>query len=225
MQVEIENRLRELELQQRAADRGVEANGVVPLKKLGTYQLERLWEYRCEAAQARAEGQRAGIHVLTEHQVKDAGTRGGELCAAWSSEVNGWKRVKVVLDSGAAESVAPRSMAPHFEVRDSPASKAGVYYTSANGGRLDNLGQQEVPVEFGNGVRAMSTFQIADVSRPLMSVGKVCSLGNRVLFGSNGGVIMNMASGQITPFEFEDGVYVFTLWIPPLSASPFGRPQ
>ena len=147
---------------------------------------------------------------------------GGVLMGAWASDVDGWRKIKVVMDSGAAACVAPRSMAPHFAITDSPEQRAGVYYTSANGAKLDNLGQQELPIAFDNGVRAMTTFQIADVSRPLMSVAKVCEMGNRVLFGSGGGVILNLASGQVTPFEMEDGVYVFTMWIPPLSKTPFG---
>ena len=110
-----------------------------------------------------------------------------------------------------------------FATADSAASRSGVYYTGADSGRIGNLGQQELPIVFDNGLRAVATFQIANVSRPLMSVGKICELGNRVLFGSNGGVILNLHSGQITPFEKEDGVYVFTMWIPPLSEAPFGR--
>ena len=145
------------------------------------------------------------------------------MSAAWASETNGWKRAKVIMDSGAAESVAPTSMAPQFLLTVSPASGAGVFYTAANGVRLDNLGQQEIPVAFSNGIRAIATFQIAEVSRPPMSVAKICELGNRVLFGANGGVIVNLNTGQATQFEKEDGVYVFSMWIPPLVETPFGR--
>ena len=129
------------------------------------------------------------------------------------------------MDSGAAESVCPRSMAPQFRIEDTEASRGGVYYTSANGGRLPNLGEQTIPVALENGVKTMATFQVADVSRPLMSVAKVCELGNRVIFGASGGVIMNLQSGAVTPFHRRDGVYVFTMYIPPLSESPFGRPR
>ena len=127
------------------------------------------------------------------------------------------------MDSGAAESVCPRTMAPQFAIQDSAASKSGVYYTSANGGKIMNLGEQHVPVCLSNGARSICTFQIAEVSRPLMSVSRLCEMGNRVLFGANGGVILNLHSGSATPFHKEDGVYVFEMWIPPLAESPFGR--
>ena len=129
------------------------------------------------------------------------------------------------MDSGAAECVAPKDMAHHYRISDSVASRSGVFYTSADGGRLDNLGQQELPIAFDNRTRAMATFQIANVSRPLMSVARICELGNRVLFGALGGVIVNPESGQVTPFKKEDGVYVFSAWIPSLSESPFGKPR
>jgi hypothetical protein len=147
----------------------------------------------------------------------------GQLLTAWRKETEGWHMIEVVLDSGAADSVCPRDMCPHFSIEDSPASKAGVYYTGANGGKLFNLGQTHVPICLENGARTLATFQVADVSRPLMSVAKVCEMGNRVIFGANGGVILNLASGASTPFQKKDGIYVFNMWVPPLSESPFGR--
>ena len=88
---------------------------------------------------------------------------------------------------------------------------------------MANKGQQHVPIAFGkDGVRAMATFQVADVSHPLMSVGRICEMGNRVLFGNAGGVILNLQSGHATPFVKEDGVYVFEVFIPPLSETHFG---
>ena len=133
------------------------------------------------------------------------------------------------MDSGAAESVCPRSMAPNFQIQDSIASRAGVYYTSADGGRISNVGQTTVPIALENGVRTTAVFQVADVSRPLMSVSKVCEAGNRVLFGKGGGYIMNIETGASTPFYMVDGVYVFSMWIPPLSEPSLGqgfpRPQ
>ena len=88
-----------------------------------------------------------------------------------------------------------------------------------------NLGQQHIPVLLANGSRSILPFQVADVSRPLMSIARLCEMGNRVLFGANGGVILNLQTGDVTPFVKEEGVYTFELWIPPASGAPFGRPQ
>ena len=107
----------------------------------------------------------------------------------------------------------------------SMASRAGVYYTPANGGKIMNLGEQHVPVLLANGTRSILTFQVAEVSRPLMSIVRLCEMGNRVLFGANGGVILNIQTGEVTLFHKEEKVYTFELWIPPVSEAPFGRPQ
>ena len=50
-------------------------------------------------------------------------------------------------------------------------------------------------------------------------------MGNRVVFGANGGYILNLATGAATEFVKKEGIYVFTMWVPPLTESPFGRPR
>ena len=80
---------------------------------------------------------------------------------------------------------------------------------------MPNQGEQHIPVAFENGVNTTAVFQIAEVSRPLVGVGRVCEMGNRVIFGASGGVIVNLATGKETRFERKEGVYIFTIWIPP----------
>ena len=88
-----------------------------------------------------------------------------------------------------------------------------------------NLGQTHVPIALDNGAKTVATFQVAEVSRPLMSVSKVCEMGNRVIFGASGGYILNLATGAATQFVKKDGIYVFGMWVPPLSETGFARPQ
>ena len=75
-------------------------------------------------------------------------------------------------------------------------------------------------MSFENGTCTEALFQVAEVSRPLIGVGRVCEMGNRVIFGSSGGIIKNLSTGAETRFERKDGVYVFTLWIPPPRLAP-----
>ena len=65
-----------------------------------------------------------------------------------------------------------------------------------------------------NGACTYAVFQVADVTRPLLSVARLCELGNRVLFGKNGGVIKNMRTGNETKFTRRDGIYTFVMWVP-----------
>ena len=50
-----------------------------------------------------------------------------------------------------------------------------------------------------------------------MSVARVCEAGNQVMFGVDGGVIRNLATGHDTPLETYDGVYVLYSWVAPVA--------
>ena len=117
-----------------------------------------------------------------------------------------WVSIEVVMDSGAAESVAPSDMAPWVPIKESDGSRAGRKYISASGEVLQNLGEKMVSVYTNEGMPAEATFQVADVTRPLCSIARVCDQGNTVVFTSTGGYIEN-GHGQRTNFERKNNVY------------------
>ena len=69
------------------------------------------------------------------------------------------------------------------------------------------------PEKEGKGIN--TTWQVVDVSRPLMSVHQICEHGNIVVFGEKGGYIMSLEDGSQTHFGVEDNVYVLELYLPP----------
>ena len=76
--------------------------------------------------------------------------------------------IEAVMDSGAAESVAPAVMAPWVPVLESSGWKRGQTYMSACGEKLTNLGQKQLKVWTNEGkLVALATFQCADVTGPL----------------------------------------------------------
>ena len=90
--------------------------------------------------------QKDGLNPLTF----DAGSGVVEPLAinmAWKDETDPeWTRIRTVMDSGAAESVGPPSMAPEVPIRESPGSLAGRAYIAAGGERLPNMGQKVLTV-------------------------------------------------------------------------------
>ena len=139
----------------------------------------------------------------------------------WKGQANGWTCIRTVMDSGAVDSVAPTTMAPGAVVVPSPGSLRGQNYLSASNERIPNLGQQTLEVRTEEGLDANVTFQMADVTRPLNSVGKVCDTGKRVIFGKRGGVIWHLATNQLTKFGREpDGVYELNLLVKDASSAP-----
>ena len=75
------------------------------------------------------------------------------------------------------------------------------------------MGQQMISALTNEYQKANSTFQIADVSRSLTSVGAVCDRGNVVVFGPEGGYILSMEGGSSTKFERNGGKYELELWL------------
>ena len=137
-----------------------------------------------------------------------------------------WVSIEVVMDSGAAESVAPADMAPWVPIQESAGSRAGKKYLSASGEVLKNLGEKKVEVYTNEGMPANATFQVADVTRPLCSIARVCDQGNVVVFTSSGGYIENV-HGTKTHFERSNNVYTlqFHAYDPGSSTSGFMRPS
>ena len=75
------------------------------------------------------------------------------------------------------------------------------------------MGQQTVSALTSDYQRALMTFQVAEVSRPLTSVGEVCDKGNLVVFGPRGGYIMSLTGGSRTRFQRHGGIYELDLWL------------
>ena len=57
------------------------------------------------------------------------------------------------------------------------------------------------------------TFQLADVTKPLASVRKMCGVGNRVVFDEAGSYIECKATGARTPIRKDEGTYVVDVYV------------
>ena len=143
----------------------------------------------------------------------------GELLnLSWRSEPESfmnkrWVKVESVVDSGASAPVAPPQMMPSVKIEPSEGSRRGQRYSSASKHKLKNLGQQQIKACTEAGEETEVLFQIADVAKPLVSVSAICEKGNRVIFGRAGGVVQNLRSGALIPFQRRNGIYVLSLWL------------
>ena len=132
-------------------------------------------------------------------------------------------RVRGVMDSGSADHVSNRDMAPHVPVKPSAGSRAGKHFTTANGEEVKNEREQALNVITEDGGQSSMVFQITDVKRPLCSVSKICDRGNRVIFGRNGGVIHNLHTNKLTPFARTGSIYTLDFWVH--KKAGFARPR
>ena len=97
------------------------------------------------------------------------------------------------------------------------------YAAAAKGGKpLQNEGEKVIPAYTNQGQSVTTTWQVVEVNRPLMSVHQICAHGNVVVFGAEGGYILNLSDGTQTPFGVKDNVYVLDLYLPPTSENAEG---
>ena len=170
-----------------------------------------------------------GAYLLDDAEEEQDKPSGELLNLSWRSDIEDFGgrkfvRVESVVDSGASTPVAPPSMMPGVKVVPSEGSRRGQKWSSASKHKIRNLGEQRLKAVTEEGEETEVLFQIADVSKPLVSVSAICERGNRVIFGRSGGVVQNLTTGNLIPFERRSGIYILSLWLEDDSSSAFHRP-
>ena len=74
-----------------------------------------------------------------------------------------------------------------------------------DGGQIPNLGEKRLNLCDNGGNNVKSVFQIAAVTRPLMSVGRICDEGHEVTFNAVMAVVRDNKSSEICRFERQPG--------------------
>ena len=93
---------------------------------LGVVEEAKLIRERCKAERlALEQGQKtAGLKVLNHDKPINAAPDGHDTNHA--EFVDGWQRISMAVDSGAAETVIPHKLVTSYEIQDTEASRAGV---------------------------------------------------------------------------------------------------
>lgn len=144
-----------------------------------------------------------------------------------ATEVPRYITMEVVLDSGAGAHVANRRHVPGYQVVPSALSKLGAAFVAADGGKIDNQGEALLNLVTsdakGRGHAVKANFQIADVTRPLWSVGLICDSGLDVRFRAESASILNKEGVEICHFERKHGLYIATVQLENPAHEGFGR--
>ena len=130
--------------------------------------------------------------------------------------------IDITLVSGCCNHVLDAEDAPGYDVQESPGSRRGQNFVVGNGERIRNEGQVRLRMETekdGNPTAVQSVFQVAEVSRPLMSVYKICDQGYKCVFDSAGVDVMDKNGKAICHFTRSNGLYVSTMKL----KAPFHR--
>ena len=87
-------------------------------------------------------------------------------------------------------------------------------YGSASGHEIANEGEQVMPTVSDEGVVTTQKWQVAEITRPLLSTGEECDKGQLVIYGRSGGLILNLHTQEIRKFQRVDGIYEINMWVP-----------
>ena len=151
-------------------------------------------------------------------------TRIGEAMNPCTREQKGWKKVSIAIDSGACENVIDAlEEVPGYGVKEGKASKMGVKYASATGEEIPNLGEVMLPMFTKEGSKRCMKMQVAEVTRPLASVKRICEAGHAVVFDESGSFMYNKSTGEINYFREDAGNYIMDVWVPPIETEDFTR--
>ena len=124
--------------------------------------------------------------------------------------------IEVAGDSSAGEGGHELAVgdAPTYAMEDSPGSKINQHFTGTGGHRMNNEGQVRLMLRAANGKKGRdirTTFQVARVTRPLMSVSKICDAGMTMKFTATMAVIEDAQGKEVCRFIRKGGLYVATM--------------
>jgi len=122
--------------------------------------------------------------------------------------------VRAVVDSGANESVTPPGLFPE-PIVPSAMSRAGLSYTSANGGEIPNIGCTTVKFATPAGQRMGIQFQVGEgLTQPLISVAGLVDAGNVVTFDKAGGWIRSLRTGKRIRLPRDGNTFYLDMKVP-----------
>ena len=125
----------------------------------------------------------------------------------------GTQVVRAGVDSGANESVTPPGIAE--PVVPSAMSRAGLSYTSANGGEIANLGKTTVRFVNTEGQGMKIDLQVGEgLTQPLVSVAALVDAGNVVTFDKTGGWIRSLRTGKQVRLPRDGNTFYLDMKVP-----------
>ena len=152
-----------------------------------------------------------------------------ELNAA-EEQIEEFYWIEVALDSGAANHVMSREDAPGYTVEESEGSRRGQKFQGASGRLIPNEGKIALNLlvskddDVKEFIELESTFQIAKVTRPLLSVSKICQSGQLdVLCRQDEAFILGKQHKVLAKFERKGGLYVAQMAVRNPKFSGFSR--
>ena len=127
----------------------------------------------------------------------------------------GYRKVRVLFDTGAGESIAPADEFGEFPVQESEGSRKGWFYEAANGEEIPNEGERVVKSQTEEFQNRTCVFQVGPVTKPLLSAAQVTKAGFLAILDGPGqeSYLLHKKTQAKTSLKLDNGVYCLDLWI------------
>ena len=127
---------------------------------------------------------------------------------------------EVALDTGSIVHICAEEDTPGYPIQQSDGSRRKQNFVVGDGGTLPNLGKKTLNLDPGCGEQAEVTFQIAKVTRPLMSGGLICDKGYIITMDKEKAVVRDEQGTEVLRFVRRNGgLYVAKMRL----KAPFAR--
>ena len=133
--------------------------------------------------------------------------------------------IELTAESGACDTVIPKTMCPSIPIVPSQQSLLGLAYEVANGQSLPNLGERRCELWTEGATEAKTiAMQVADVHKGLLSLSRCADMGFESRFGKAYGCLIDTSSGEVIPLQRRGNLYMLKCWVRAAPAS-FARPE
>ena len=91
-------------------------------------------------------------------------------------------------------------------------SQSGIGFKGANGSHIKHFGQRRFQVKTSAGSNFNTTWEVADVRKPLISASRLLERGHKFVLDEKQRI--QCKSGDTIPLERTGGLFAVLLWIP-----------
>ena len=123
---------------------------------------------------------------------------------------NGYSKIQMTLDSGAADNALPLDMFPKLKTQTT--GKERKFY-DAGGNKLENKGENVVEFLTKAGHKQKVRWQVMNVVKPLLAMARFEQAGCELKFGKEGRFMHNPLTKEKIPVYVKNGTYKVDLWV------------
>ena len=116
------------------------------------------------------------------------------------------------VDSGAVDNVLPRLVCTEYPLKATTKSQSGVGFRSASGSHIKHYGQLRFRVKTSVGSNMNTTWEVADVRKPLISASRLLGRGHKLVLDDNPRI--QCKNGDTIPLERCGSLFAVRQWIP-----------